>query len=51
MKALPHPVVGLTLATKFYKGNMLSHLANQGTRLSASSFIKSKEPKVVTSAI
>ena len=30
---------------------MLLHLANQGKRLSVSSFTKSKEPKVVTSAI
>ena len=51
MKALPHPVAGLTLATNFYKGKMLLHLANQGKRLSVSSFTKSKEPKVVTSAI
>ena len=36
---------------KFYKGRILLHLIDHTTRLSVSSFVKSKEPEVILKAI
>ena len=36
---------------KFYKGRILLHLIDHPTRLSVSSFLKSKEPEVILKAI
>ena len=36
---------------KFYKGKILLHLIDHATRLSVSSFVKSKEPEVILKAI
>ena len=36
---------------KFYKGRILLHLVDHATRLSVSSFVKSKEPEVILKAI
>ena len=36
---------------KFYKGRILLHLIHHATRLSVSSFVKSKEPEVILKTI
>ena len=61
-KTPQRPIVGLPMATsfqeciamdlKFYKGRILLHLIDHHTtRLSVSSFVKSKEPEVILNAI
>ena len=55
------PTVGLPMATsfqqciamdlKFYKGRILLHIIDHAARLSVSSFVKSKEPKVILKVI
>ena len=41
----------ITMDFKFYKGRILLHLIDHTTRLSVSSFVKSKEPEVILKAI
>ena len=60
-KTPQRPIVGLPIATsfqeciamdlKFYEGRILLHLIDHATRLSVSSFVKSKEPEVILKAI
>ena len=60
-KTPQRPIVGLPMATsfqeciamdlKFYKERILLHLIDHTTRLSVSSFVKSKEPEVILKAI
>ena len=60
-KTLQRPVVGLPMATsfqecivmdlKFYKHRILLHLIDDATRLSVSSFVKSKGPEAILTAI
>ena len=41
----------IAMNLKFYKGKILLHLIDQATRLSVSSFVKSKEPEVILKAV
>ena len=41
----------IAMDLKFYKGRILLHLIDHATRLSVSSFLKSKEPEVILKAI
>ena len=41
----------IVIDLKLYKGRILLHLIDQGTRLSVSRFVKSKEPEVILKAI
>ena len=41
----------IAMDLKFYKGRILLHLIDHATRLSVSSFLKSKEPEVIRKAI
>ena len=41
----------IAMDLKFYKGRILLHLIDHATRLSVSSFFKSKEPEVILKAI
>ena len=60
-KTPSRPIVGLPMATKFqecvamdlkfYKNKIILHLIDHATRLSASMFVKSKEPKEIVSAL
>ena len=60
-KTPQRPVVGLPMATSFeecfamdlnfYKGKSLLHLIDHATKLSVSSFIKSREPEAILNAI
>ena len=60
-KTPQRPIVGLPMATsfqeciamdlKFYKGRILLHLIHHATRLSVSSFVKSKEPEGILKTI
>ena len=44
-----HECIAMDL--KFYKGRILMHSIDHATRLSVSSFVKSKEPEVILKAI
>ena len=60
-KTPPQATVGLPMATafqkcvamdlKFYRGKILLHLIDHATRLTTSTFVPSKEPNVIISAI
>ena len=60
-KAPPQPIVGLPMATvfqecvamdlKFYKGKILLHLIDHAIRLSASTFVPSKESNIIINAL
>ena len=60
-KPPPRPIVGLPMVTAFhecvavdlktYKGKLLLHLIHHATRLSASTFVPSKEPNIINNAI
>ena len=60
-KTPPQAIVGLPMATafqkcvamdlKFYRGKILLHLIDHATRLTTSTFVPSKEPNVIISAI
>ena len=41
----------IAMDLKFYKGRILLHLINHSTRLSVTSFVKSKELEVILKAI
>ena len=41
----------IAMDLKFYKGRILLHLIDHATRLSVSSFLKSKEPEVILKTI